>query len=1385
VAVAADAARDAAGNPSSAAASLSRTWNATGPSVRITSSSGAITNLAKIPVTVTFSSPVTGFAASSLIVDNATIDGFPTGTTGAVYSFFLVPKGTGPVTLDVPAGVAKDASSRPSTAAATFSVVADATAPTGALSSIANFITYDSTIPVVVLFSEPVTGFTASKIVTANGSVTNFRGSGDRYAFDLVPHDLGVVSATVPAGVVTDAAGNPNAALPAFSRNFRLLPAATITTTTALPTDATTLPIQIAFNQAMALDPSKILLKNATIVGGLGAVTSIDGAVYTFSVKPTPLPPDSHTGVIPPVPVDIEIQPFAAVSGVGQTHPDTRLSFSWGPAPTIASFTKTQQGSSPTYQIALTFDQNVNGLDASKFKVIGDSYAWISDVTGGSNKWNFYVTPRPKAGVFGSSSPNIAIDPGSITADGTGVLIGSGQSFQFTTTTLTGPTMVMTSPVPTTTTNAPIPVTVQFSEAVKGFTQSNLITGPGNGAVSDFKQPDPADASVYTFTLTPSAGGTSASVNASMGGVTSVKDGTPAMEAFSFTRTISNPAVTGVTSTAKDGTYGVGDAIPIVVSFSAPVKVVGTPLMALNSRGSTPAAFATFDHISSDGRSLTYIYTPKPGQTVDRLNVDSQVALTYRPGGANFFDAATNQPLATDALKVPSSGAGSLANRAIVIDTGKVTSVLSVSSTKANGLYGVGTTIPITVRFSRPVVVTGTPTLDLNIGPDPVVAKYMSGSGTDTLRFEFTVAGNQRSLHLDYDTAAALDPSGEKWTITDQAGNPISLMLPEPGAPGSLSFNKAIGVAGAGPRVLAITSDTKTTFNNTTFGIGKTLTLLVGFDAAVTVTGVPTLRLNSGGTAVYVAGTGTSMLKFNYTVAAGQQTPSLDVADTTALEGGTIRDFAGNDAIRTLPAPGAGGSLSNVSDNRNLRIAGVAPKVLAVFSPRNGLLTDGQPLEIEIKFDALLVAPTVEVPTLRLTNGGVATFIKMNDQDFGDTMKFLYAPTNSVVKTNVAAASAGQPVTSSVINVDSTAGFPSSGRINVPTTMGNPASVVIAYTGTTATSFTGCTLVFGASDGVIQTAGQVGNAPIDGRGLDAVAIDLNGAKLRDLGGNDAVLTLPAAGAAGSLSSSNAVIIKTNPYSAPLVVEVSSSIPFGTTLGAGAQVPITVTFSEPVTVAGIPELALSSGGTAKYTRGSGGRVLSFVYTVAAGQNAARLDYAATSSLKTPGGNIRSIFGTFPNADLTLPTPGKPGSLGFNERITIDTATQVAPQVVEVTTLNPSGIYAATQTVLVQVVFDRAVTVTKSTGGAFPKLAVRANAVVDAAYQSGSGTRILTFAYTIAAGQSAAALNYVTRRSLDLNGATIKDRINGKDAVLTLPVPGLARSLRADRLLVVQP
>ena len=61
--------------------------------------------------------------------------------------------------------------------------------------------------------------------------------------------------------------------------------------------------------------------------------------------------------------------------------------------------------------------------------------------------------------------------------------------------------------------------------------------------------------------------------------------------------------------------------------------------------------------------------------------------------------------------------------------------------------------------------------------------------------------------------------------------------------------------------------------------------------------------------------------------------------------------------------------------------------------------------------------------------------------------------------------------------------------------------------------------------------------------------------------------------------------------------------------AGHVVPITVTFSENVTVTGTPTLALNTGGTASYSSGSGSSTLTFTYNIAGGENTADLDYAA--------------------------------------------------------------------------------------------------------------------------------------------------------------------------------
>ena len=125
-------------------------------------------------------------------------------------------------------------------------------------------------------------------------------------------------------------------------------------------------------------------------------------------------------------------------------------------------------------------------------------------------------------------------------------------------------------------------------------------------------------------------------------------------------------------------------------------------------------------------------------------------------------------------------------------------SVTNVTSTTANGSYGIGASIVITVRFSDTVVVTGTPLLALNSGG---TASYTSGSGTNTLTFTYTVAAGQNSAHLDYTSANALSLNGG--TIEDSLANPATLTLPAPGSAGSLGGNKSIVIDSTAPTVVA------------------------------------------------------------------------------------------------------------------------------------------------------------------------------------------------------------------------------------------------------------------------------------------------------------------------------------------------------------------------------------------------------------------------------------------------------------------------------------------------------------------------------------------------------------------------------------------------------
>jgi CSLREA domain-containing protein len=711
------------------------------------------------------------------------------------------------------------------------------------------------------------------------------------------------------------------------------------------------------------------------------------------------------------------------------------------------------------------------------------------------------------------------------------------------------------------TNTSPINFTVIFSEPVTGFATGDVTLGGTAGATTGtVTEIAPNDGTTYNVAVSGMTG--SGNVIAS---ITSGKAqdgvGNPNNASTSTDNTVTYdataPTVTNITSTSANGSYNAGAVIPVTVTFSEPVTVIGTPQLTLE----TGATDEVINYTSGSGTTtLTFTYTVQAGDTSADLDYVATTSLALN--GGTIKDAATND--ATLTLAAPGT-AGSLGfNKAIVIDTTAPT-VTNVTSSAANGTYGLGAVIPVTIQFSEPVTVTGTPQLTFETGATDEVVNYTSGSGTSTLTFTYTAQFGDVSPDLDYVGTTSLALNGG--TISDAATNNATLTLPTPGNSGSLSFNKNIVINATNPVVTNVTS----TAANGSYTTGALIPVTVTFSSAVTVTGTPQLTLETGATDAvvnYTSGSGTNTLTFNYTVVLGNNSLDLDYVGTTslALNGGTIQDASFNDAILTLPAPGAAGSLGN---NKNIVIDTTAPTVTNVTSTAaNGAYTTGAVILVTVQFsEPVIVTGT---PQLTLETGATDEVVNYTSGSGTDTLTFNY------------------------------------------TVQAGDTSADLDYKNTS-------------------------------------ALALNGGTIKDAATNNATLTLATPGAAGSLGNNKNIVIDTT---APTVTNVTSTSANGS-YNAGAVIPVTVTFSEPVTVIGIPQLTLETGATdeiVNYTSGSGTATLTFTYTVQAGDTSADLDYVGTTSLALNGGTIKDAATN--DATLTLATPGTAGSLGFNKAIAID-------------------------------------------------------------------------------------------------------------------------------------
>jgi len=220
------------GRLSSAPATKDITFAATTTVVSIERAGASPTNASTVAYTVTFANAVAGLSTSNFTVIStnlmgasvAAVTGSGASYTVTVNTGTLSPGTTGSVQLQFQnnTGISPVVTNPGLTSPA---YLIDRDGPTTTISSTAGpsgGSTGTAPIPFAVMFSESVTGFTASDIALTNGTVTSgtFSGSGTSYTFRVTPAASGLVTVSVPANAATDAAGNGNAAAAPFSLTY-------------------------------------------------------------------------------------------------------------------------------------------------------------------------------------------------------------------------------------------------------------------------------------------------------------------------------------------------------------------------------------------------------------------------------------------------------------------------------------------------------------------------------------------------------------------------------------------------------------------------------------------------------------------------------------------------------------------------------------------------------------------------------------------------------------------------------------------------------------------------------------------------------------------------------------------------------------------------------------------------------------------------------------------------------------------------------------------------------------------------------------------------------------------------------------------------------------
>ncbi|WP_081329420.1 Ig-like domain-containing protein [Pseudomonas fluorescens] len=865
-------------------------------------------------VTFTFSEAVTGFTNADLTIANGTLSAVNSNDGGITWTGTFTPSAsltdtTNLITLDN-TGIADLAGNAGSGTTDSNNYAIDTVRPTATIVVADPVLSIGGTSLVTFTFSEAVTGFTNADLSVANGtlSAVTSNDGGITWTGTFTP-SASIADATNLITLnntgIADLAGNAGSGT-TDSNNYTIdtaRPTATIVVADpALNIGGTSL-VTITFSEAVSgFTNADLSVANGT----LSAVSSNDGGItWTATFTPTSNVTDAtnlitlnNTGV----------NDLAGNVGTGTTDSNNYAIDTQRPTATLV-VTDSALGIGQTSLVTITFSEAVTGFTNADLTIANGTLSAVSSNDGGIT-WTATLTP-----VNGVTHANNVI-----TLDNTGVTDLAGNAGSGTT---DSNNYAVDSQRPTATivladtalvAGETSLVTITFSEAVTGFTNSDLNVPNGTlTAVSS------ADGGVtWTATFTPTAGikDTTNLITLNNTGIADLAGnvGTGTTNSVNFTVDTVRPTATIVVA---DNALNIGETSLVTITFSEAVSGF--------TNADLTIANGTLTTVSSSDGGVTWTATFTPTSNV----TDATNLITLDNSGVQNGSGNT--------------GSGSTDSNNYAIDTQRPTATIVVTNDSLN----IGATSLVTITFSE--AVTGFDLSDLSVA-NAVLSNLASNDGGKT----WTATLTPTAAITDATNLIVLD-AGQ---VNDTAGNV--------GTGIAISNNYAID----GERPTATIS-----IANPNLTVGQTTTVTFTFSEKVSGFNLDALSVANGSLSNLVTGDGGKTWTATLTPTANLNDPSnfitLDNRLVNDLSGNAGSGYANsnNYAINTVAL--TGDPLFRVTDPAPPQDAPNPPLQPIVFGRPTGVL--GSPIGFPPLFEQReLGAGLPPVGSIFLRNGALA-----------------------------------------------------------------------------------------------------------------------------------------------------------------------------------------------------------------------------------------------------------------------------------------------------------------------------------------------------------------------------------------------------------------------------